>query len=326
MGTVKCPEGWHYEVGEALQNNIVTQWDLVCESSWLVPVEEVCLILGCLTGYLLMGYSADRIGRRNTFILCLVLSIVFGSLVAVSLNPAMFILARFSQGTMIAGLLLSLYLIRLELCDPPHRLMVSMVAGFFAVGGQFLLLGIAVGAGNWRLVQVIITAPLGLFVVYCCPHVLLESPRWLLATNQIAEAKRVLTLILEKNGQTLDREPLELDDCFTELDLSYNPNQGPSQQFICKVLKSRNVWKNILILGFTTFIGHGIHHCYRTFRYNVRGTESGFYLMYLLSAGTGGLACLALCVTVDRFGRRGILLLGMTLTGLTSLILLGLTK
>ncbi|GCB83438.1 hypothetical protein scyTo_0023588, partial [Scyliorhinus torazame] len=81
-----------------------------------------------------------------------------------------------------------------------------------------------------------------------------------------------------------------------------------------------------MILGFTTFIGHGIRHCYRTFRYNVLGTESGFYLLYLLSAGTSGLACLALCLTVNRFGRRGILLLGMTLTGLASLILLGLTR
>ncbi|XP_078394296.1 solute carrier family 22 member 17-like, partial [Cetorhinus maximus] len=159
-----------------------------------------------------------------------------------------------------------------------------------------------------------------------CPRVLLESPRWLLATNQIAEAKRVLTLILEKNGQTLDREPLELEETFSDLDLSYPPHQAPSQLSVRQVWKSRNIWKNTIILGFTTFIGHGIHHCYRTFRYNVQGTQPGLYLMYLLSAGSGGLACLALGVTVDRFGRRGILLLGMTLTGLTSLILLGLTN
>ncbi|XP_072350281.1 solute carrier family 22 member 23-like, partial [Scyliorhinus torazame] len=166
-GTViNCPDGWVYEAGEGLHHNIVTQWDLVCDSAWLIPVEEVCLILGCSTGYLVMGYFADRLGRRNTFILSLILSILLGTLVAVSLNPAMFILVRFLQGSSIAGLLLTLYLIRLELCDPPHRLMVTMVAGFFAVGGQFLLLGLAVGCGSWRLLQVVITAPLGLFLVY----------------------------------------------------------------------------------------------------------------------------------------------------------------
>uniref|UniRef100_UPI00398EB534 solute carrier family 22 member 17-like n=1 Tax=Pristiophorus japonicus TaxID=55135 RepID=UPI00398EB534 len=326
QGAVPCPDGWDYAAGEGLRTNIVTQWDLVCDSSWNAPVEEVCLILGCLTGYLLMGYSADRLGRRNTFIISLTLSILFGTLVAVSRNAAMFILARFFQGSSIAGLFLSLYLIRLELCDPPHRLMVAMVAGFFAVGGQFLLLGLAVGCRDWRILQGIITAPLALFFIYCCPWVLLESPRWLLATNQVTEAKNVLTVIMEKNGQIFDREPLELEESFTELDSGYPSQQGPSQQSICKLLKSRNIWKNILILGFTTFIGHGIHHCYGTVRHNVLGTNSGFYLTYLLSAGTGGLACLFLCFTVDRFGRRGILLLSMTLTGLASLILLGLTE
>ncbi|XP_072411952.1 LOW QUALITY PROTEIN: solute carrier family 22 member 17-like [Chiloscyllium punctatum] len=70
------------------------------------------------------------------------------------------------------------------------------------------------------------------------------------------------------------------------------------------------------------FIGHGISHCYGV----ERGTKSGFYLTYLLTAGTGVLACLSLCFTVDRFGREGMLLLGMILTGLASLILLGLTE
>ncbi|XP_067882547.1 solute carrier family 22 member 17-like, partial [Heterodontus francisci] len=428
QGTVHCPDGWEYSKGEGLQTNIVTQWDLVCDSSWTIYVEEVCLILGCLTGYLLMGYSADRLGRRNSFILSLTLSILFGTLVTVSPNPATFILARFVQGCSIAGIILTLYLIRLELCDPPHRLLVSMTAGFLAVGGHFLLLGLAVGCGDWRFLQGVITAPLALFLIYCCPRVFPESPRWLLASNQISEAKTVLLLILEKNGHFLQQEPVELDesfaDCtqysscgptsvldssskqtqyyslsiskerklslslstspsgfpslslsphscprvfpesprwllasnqiseaktvlllileknghflqqepveldesFAELDPGYPGNQGPSPHSICKLLNSRNIWKNILILGFTTFIGHGIQHCYGTFRHKVPGTGSGFYFMYLLSAGTGMLACLALCITVDRFGRRGILLFSMTLTGLASLTLLGLTK
>ncbi|XP_067884077.1 solute carrier family 22 member 17-like, partial [Heterodontus francisci] len=111
QGTVHCPDGWEYSKGEGLQTNIVTQWDLVCDSSWTIYVEEVCLILGCLTGYLLMGYSADRLGRRNSFILSLTLSILFGTLVTVSPNPATFILARFVQGCSIAGIILTLYLI-----------------------------------------------------------------------------------------------------------------------------------------------------------------------------------------------------------------------
>lgn len=74
------------------------------------------------------------------------------------------------------------------------------------------------------------------------------------------------------------------------------------------------------------FISHGITHCYSSFRGDVRGTAPSFYWMYLLSVCAGGGAWLLLWATVDRCGRRGILLLSMTMMGLASLILLGLMK
>lgn len=75
-----------------------------------------------------------------------------------------------------------------------------------------------------------------------------------------------------------------------------------------------------------SFISHGISHCYSSFRGDVRGTAPSFYWTYLLSVCAGGGAWLLLWATVDRFGRRGILLLAMTMTGLASLILLGLME
>lgn len=75
-----------------------------------------------------------------------------------------------------------------------------------------------------------------------------------------------------------------------------------------------------------SFISHGISHCYSSFRGDVRGTAPSFYWTYLLSVCAGGGAWLLLWATVDRCGRRGILLLFMTMTGLASLILLGLME
>ncbi|XP_043914268.1 solute carrier family 22 member 17-like isoform X2 [Protopterus annectens] len=323
---IKCTDGWDFLNFQALDTNMVTQWNLVCDNYWEVPVEEVCFIIGFLTGYLFMGYAADRIGRKKTFILALILSILWGTLLLASSTPAVFILMRFFLGSSLAGLYLSLYIMRLELCDPPHRLMITMIAGFFTVGGQFLLLGLAVGCKDWRVLQGVIISPLALFLAYSCPQVLFESPRWLLASKQIPEAKAVLRSFVEKNSSGLGSEILDAEEILSELDTAYHYEGSMWHHSITKLLQSRNIWKNLLILGFTTFIGHGIHHCYGTFRKNVQGTKSGFYLSYLLSAGTGVLACLFLCFTVDRFGRRGILLLSMTMTGISSLVLLGLIE
>lgn len=55
----------------------------------------------------------------------------------------------------------------LELCDPPHRLVVTMGAGFCWVAGELLLPGLAVLCKEWRLLQGAITLGLAL-LAGCC--------------------------------------------------------------------------------------------------------------------------------------------------------------
>lgn len=54
----------------------------------------------------------------------------------------------------------------LELCDPPHRLIVAMVGGFFGVLAELLLPGIAVLCRDWPVLQAVATLPLLLLLSY----------------------------------------------------------------------------------------------------------------------------------------------------------------
>uniref|UniRef100_A0A8D0HLV6 Solute carrier family 22 member 17 n=1 Tax=Sphenodon punctatus TaxID=8508 RepID=A0A8D0HLV6_SPHPU len=228
-------------------------------------------------------------------------------------------LARWLWGALLGGIQLSLYLSRVELCCPPQRLPVAMAGDLLAVGGQFLLLGLALACGGWRILQGVMAAGLGLCLLYGCPGFYPESPRWLLATRRTAQAREVLAAIAQESG-TQESEAREV---LNELDsICHLP--AAAQISFRSLLSCRNIWKNVLILGFTTFIAHAIRHCYRLAWGSLRGPRAEFYLSYLLSAGSAGLACLFLCLSVDRYGRRGILLLSTTLTGIASLILLGL--
>ncbi|XP_018596543.2 solute carrier family 22 member 17 [Scleropages formosus] len=310
-----CEGGWDYNVTEGLRNNIVTEWDLVCERYWLVPVEEVCFILGILTGCLVLGYTADRLGRLRTLLGSLVLSVVLGVLVCISPSPSAFIVTRFCLAAATAGVYLTLYITRLELCDPSLRLLVTMAAGLTTVAGELLLLGVALGCQSWRGLLGVGTAPLALFLSYGVPGVFTESPRWLLLSDRATD----LHSLSERRERERD------DDGFTELEAEA-PSCGRPHLSFPELLHSRNIWKNLCVLGFTSFISHGINHCYSSFRGDVRGTAPGFYWTYLLSVCSGGGAWLQLWITVDRCGRRGILLLCMTMTGLASLILLGLME
>ena len=54
----------------------------------------------------------------------------------------------------------------LEVCDPPHRLMVAMIGGFFGVGAELLLPGVVILCRDWQILQAVATLPLILLLSY----------------------------------------------------------------------------------------------------------------------------------------------------------------
>ncbi|KAL8177202.1 UNVERIFIED_CONTAM: hypothetical protein K2H54_043282 [Gekko kuhli] len=314
-------QGWDFGGLPALTSNPVTEWSLVCSRGWAVPLEQLCFLLGFVAGALVLGHLADSVGRRGTLLLALALGCPAGILAAFAASPSVFMLGRCLWGALLGGMQLALYLIRLELCCPPQRLPVAMAGDLLMVGGHFLLLGLALACGSWRVLQGVMSAGLGLCLLYGCPGVFPESPRWLLATRRTTQAREIL-VTLARDSSTQESETQEALD---ELDSACHL-PAVAQISIRALLGCRNIWKNILILGFTTFIAHAIRHCYQMAWGSSQGPRAEFYLSYLLSTGSAGLACLFLCMSVDRYGRRGILLLTTTLTGIASLILLGLEE
>ncbi|XP_036950834.1 putative solute carrier family 22 member 31 [Acanthopagrus latus] len=321
---VSCTKGWEYTHGAGLQSNFVTEWNLVCSDYWKIPLQHICLMVGWILGYIFLGTLCDWLGRRRCFLLSISLSSLFGVAVCLSNSAVMFLLLRLSQGAMLAGVFVSSYIARLELCDPPHRLMVAMISSFFGVFAELLLPGIAILCRDWPVLQAVATLPLLLLLSYwCCASVFPESPRWLLATTQIAQAKRSLQEFSTRNGVCLQDEIYPGETLLSEIDTAYVEDCRPKYFSVLELRRTRVIWKNCLILSFTLFIGTGIQYC---FTRNLRSYSTNFYFSYFLRVLTGALACIFICQTVDRFGRRGMLLLSAIITGLSSLLLLALTQ
>uniref|UniRef100_A0A8C5N299 Solute carrier family 22 member 31 n=1 Tax=Leptobrachium leishanense TaxID=445787 RepID=A0A8C5N299_9ANUR len=209
-----CPGGWRYDTQGWLENNIITQWELVCGDQWKVPLEHICNLGGWLFGYIVFGL----------------------------------------------------------VCDSCHSLFP-------------------------------------------------ESPRWLLATQQLERCKEELRLFSRANGIDMPDNISGPDGLFTEIDCSCESVPRPRYYSICSIFRTRLIWRNALILGFTTFIGCGIRPCF------MRNLQTlGPYIPYFLQAGSEVLACIMLCITVNHWGRRAVLLLCTILTGFCSLLLLAMTQ
>ncbi|KAG1941411.1 putative solute carrier family 22 member 31 [Pimephales promelas] len=322
--TVPCTVGWEFAKPAGLQNNLVTEWGLVCADHWRIPLQHVCFMTGWTVGYVLLGAVCDWLGRRCCLLLSVVFSGLLGIMACLSNSPSAFPFLRLLQGSALAGVFLSSYIARLEWCDPPHRLMVSMVSGFFALFAELLLPGLAVLCRDWPVLQAVTTLPLLLLLSYwCCASVFPESPRWLLATSQIPQAKKCLQSFSARNGVCVSDELFPAETLLSEIDEMFPEDVRPECHHVMELRHTRVIWKNCLILGFTLFIGTGIQYC---FTRNLHIYYTHFYFSYSLRVLTGALACVFLCVCVDRFGRRGILLLSAIVTGLSSLLLLALTQ
>ncbi|XP_071344820.1 putative solute carrier family 22 member 31 [Trachinotus anak] len=321
---VSCTKGWEYSHAAGLQSNFVTEWNLVCSNYWKIPLQHICFMMGWIFGYIVLGTLCDWLGRRRGFLFSVSLSSLLGVAVCLSSSAVVFLLLRLSQGAMLAGVFVSSYIVRLELCDPPHRLMVAMVSGFFAVFAELLLPCIAVLCRDWPVLQAVATLPLLLLLSYwCCASVFPESPRWLLATAQIPQVKRSLQEFSTRNGVCLQDEIYPGETLLSEIDTAYGENCQPRYHSVLELRRTRIIWKNCLILSFTLFIGTGIQYC---FTRNLHSYSTKFYFSYFVRVITGALACIFICFTVNHFGRRGILLLSAIITGLSSLLLLALTQ
>ncbi|MED6267237.1 hypothetical protein CHARACLAT_010132 [Characodon lateralis] len=322
--TASCTTGWEYSTVVGLQSNFVTEWNLVCDNYWKIPLHRICFMMGWIVGYVFLGSLCDWLGRRRGFLLSITLSSLFGVAVCLSSSAVMFLLLRLCQGAFLAGVFVSSYILRLELSDPSHRLMVAMTGGFFGVSAELLLPGFAVLSRDWPIFQAVATLPLLLLLSYwCCASVFPESPRWLLATDHILQAKRSLQEFTTRNGVCFREEMYPGEALLSEIDSGYREDRQPRYYSVLELRRTRVIWKNCLILSFTLFIGTGIQYC---FTRNLRIYSNNFYFTYFLRVITGALACVFICMSVNHFGRRGMLLLSAIITGLSSLLLLALTQ
>ncbi|XP_072416555.1 solute carrier family 22 member 23-like [Chiloscyllium punctatum] len=309
-----------YRIPAALTHNIVTKWNLICNSSWKVHIAKFSLLVGLIIGYLVTGSLADWIGRQLVLVLSVMFVLVFGLTVALSVNVTMFSTLRFFEGFCLAGIFLTLYVTRIEISLPRHRFMMTMVANFIAMGGQLLLPGLAALCRDWQILQAIIICPFIFMIPYWC--IFPESLRWLLATHQLQAAKELFLEFAHNNK--IDAED-DVKEFLPEFDKE--PKLRPKKTFIVKLLYTRILWKHILVLCVNSLTGFGIHNCFaKSLMDRDKHHFKNFYTHYYIMEVIGILSCAVMCVLVGLMGRRGTLLLFTILTALASLLQLGLVS
>jgi MFS family permease len=276
-----------------------------------IGVAAAFYIAGACLGALVFGHLTDRFGRRNLFILTLVVYLTATVATAFAFAPWYFFVARFFTGSGIGGEYAAINSAIDELIPARVRGRVDLVInGTYWLGsaagaaGALVLLDTSNFAPNigWRLAFGV-GAIFGIFVLLVRRNVP-ESPRWLFIHGRAQEAERVVGEIEEEVRRGGDKplpEPAGRP-------LKIRQREAIPFREIARV--AFTLYPRRAVLGLALFIGQAF--LYNGVTFNLGTLLSGFYgvpsgkvpIFFILWAVSNFVGPLALGHLFDSVGRK----------------------
>jgi len=169
-------------------------------------------LIGSFIGSLVLGRTADRIGRRPIFVACVLWYSVFTALTALSFNAASLFTFRLLAGLGLGGMLVVDPSLLSEYLPPQDRGRFMVFLDFFWPAGFLLAIAfwwvfIVTLGGAWRLLFVVAAFPA--FIAFLARTTLPESPYFLARKGRLKDASRVLEKISGRptDADTIAQEP-----------------------------------------------------------------------------------------------------------------------
>ena len=292
------------------------------DGSFLFGFSVSGLIWGCIFGNFFAGPLMNRIGRKSTLLISSILFIISSLMTAFSEAIVMFIIGRILAGIGVGFAILVAPVYIAEISPPKKRgwlvsfnqllIVIGLSSAYFV--NYFILKLVKDPLINWRWMLGVEAFP---SVIYFLLVMLIpESPRWLIMKNQVEKAKAIMVNV---GGQE------HADHEYQNIIKSLKQNTGIGNLVQVRELLSKKM-RLILIIGFGLAVFQ-----------QVSGINSVLYYapMIFESAGSGrdaafiqaiaiGLVFLVMTIVsmliIDRFGRKPLLYIGVTMMALSLLI------
>ena len=276
-------------------------------------------LLGAALGAVTAGRIADRIGRIAVMKIAAVLFLVSAIGTALAINVWIVVVFRIvgGVGVGVASVIAPAYIA--ETSPPSIRGRLGSLQQLAIVSGIFLSLAVdwvlahlAGGANNelwlkmeaWRWMFLVMAVPAIVYGVLA--YTIPESPRYLVATHRIPEARKVLTTLLgEKN----------LEITITRIQETLRAEKPPSWRDLRKPTGGVYgiVWVGLGLSVFQQFVGINVIFYYSNVLWQAVGFgEGSSFTITVITSVTNILTTLIAIALIDKIGRRPLLLIGST--------------
>ena len=280
-------EDWVYT--QPRDFSVATQYDLVCSNEWIISLTSAIFFIGWIFGSIVLGWIADRFGRKTVYFPCTAVMIVSGFISAFSPSIVIFLMFRFISGFTKPGTSLQAYILISEIVDGSHRALAGMLiwAAFtFAV----CIVGVkAYFIRQWKLLLIVCTAPY-IFVLLFYPLVP-ESLRWLRLNKKTGELKKISLKMAKWNRKKLPENIL-----ISTENLKENHKANPLDLFRTKKTAIRT-----LVQGYAWIVNGMVYYGLSLAADDLGGS---LYLNYILVNATEFPAIVTAIHFCNRFGRK----------------------
>ncbi|XP_053566917.1 solute carrier family 22 member 3 [Bombina bombina] len=297
-----CQDGWIFDEHHS---TIISQYNLVCSDSWKLDLTQAALNLGFLVGAVILGYAADRYGRKITYLICAFGAGLSGVIAAIAPNFYVFVFFRFLQGFFGKGTWMTCYVIVTELVGSKQRRIVGIVVQMFFTLGVMIVPGIAYLIPTWQGIQLAISLPNFLFLLYY--WLIPESPRWLLMRKKKEKAMKIMTDIARHNGNYLNPN-------YSQISVSDEEVVNPR---CMDLVRTPQIRKCTLVLMFAWFTSAII---YQGLVMRLGIVSGSLYMDFFISAMVELPGAVIILLTIDRIGRRLPFALSNIVAGVACLI------
>uniref|UniRef100_UPI00398F89D2 solute carrier family 22 member 3-like n=1 Tax=Pristiophorus japonicus TaxID=55135 RepID=UPI00398F89D2 len=301
-----CKNGWFFDDS---RTTIVSEYELVCEDAWKVDMSQACIEIGFFLGALITGYAADRYVTVTLCLLaCLVGTGVAGIVVAVAPVYPVFVIFRILQGFFGRGICVINAVIATELVGSRYRRVAIVVTQAVFSLGIMLLPGFAYLIKSWKGIQMAITVPNFVLLLYCC--LIPESPRWLLSRKRIKEALKIAQDIAQKNGKCLP-------STYKEMIIGENSSEEVKNPSLLDLFRRPQMRKHTLILMYSWFTS-SLVYLGLILRLGIQAGDS--YVDIFVAGAVELPATILGALLVDRVGRRRPFVASNVLAGASCLL------
>lgn len=148
---VSCSDYYFYS--DQYESTAKSEFNLVCENSWLADLASSIFYVGTGVGGVIAGILTTKFGRKKILILASILGFIATAAASFSPNVYVFIVLRFLMGFSCQSMVVAGYTLGMECIGSKNRAFMSLYHQIFNAAGECLISLLVLFLKSWRNLQ-----------------------------------------------------------------------------------------------------------------------------------------------------------------------------